>query len=359
MLYSPRAERDLLQALIYMRTRRLILSLLLALVATTALAACGSSKQKEVPAGAVAIVGNVPITVAEFNSLMDQAKAQYLAAKKPFPAVGSKSYQTLKDQAIAYLVHRSAIIQQATRIGVKVTDAQVNANVAQVIKQQFGGSKAKYEAALAKEHLTEQQLKARIRENLIDQAAYAELIKNVSVSSSEIKDYYNSHKSSYEIGESRPVSHILVKTKAQADNIYKQLQGGANFATLAKKYSIDTASKVSGGKLGVMEQKKLVKPFADVLFSDLKTGTYSKPVKTSFGWHIILPTGPIAKAHLRSLKEATPTIRQTLLSTTQSKAVQDWVAKADKFAAANTNYAPNYKPTTTTSSSTVATTTTP
>jgi len=360
LLYSPRAERDLSQALIfiYMRTRRIVISLLLTLVAVVALSACGGTKKKDVPANAIAIVGNEPITIASFDALMSQAEAQYTSAGKVFPAVGSKSYQALKDKAVAYLVQRSAIIQQAEKLGVKVTEAEVNTSLKQVITQQFKGSKAKYQAELKKEKLTEQQVKVRLRENLIDQKAYTKLTENVTISDKEIKDYYKAHKSSYEVGTSRAVSHILVKTKAQAYDIYRQLKAGANFAKLAKKYSTDTGSKSSGGKLGSMEEKKMVKPFAKVLFGNLKTGTFSKPVHTTYGWHIILPTGPITKAHLQPLSEVTTAIRQSLLTTKQSTEVQAWVKKADKYAADNTNYAASYKPTTT-SSSTVSTTTTP
>jgi parvulin-like peptidyl-prolyl isomerase len=343
-----------------MRTRRIIITLFLALAAATALVACGSTKQKDVPAGSIAIVGDEPITIATYDALMAQAEAQYKSAGKSFPAVGSKSYQTLKDKAIAYLVRRSAIIQQATKMGVKVTDAEVNKQITQVITQQFKGSQEKFQAELKKENVTEEQLKTRIRENLIDNAAYSTLTKNVTVSSSEIKDYYKAHKSSYQKDESRSVSHILLKTKAKADSVYQQLmRPGADFAKLAKENSIDTSTKASGGKLGILEKKTLTKSFADVLFGKLKTGAFSKPVKTTYGWHIILATGPIVKPHLQSLSEVSDTIRQTLLTTAQNKATSDWVAKAEKFAADNTNYATNYKPTMTTTSSTVATTTTP
>ena len=328
------------------------------LVAATALVACGSAKQTDVPAGDIAMVGDQPVTVAQFNSLIARAKAEYQAKKTAFPAVGSKSYQAIKDQLVTYLVQRSAILQKATKMGIKVTDAQVNAALKQAIAQQFGGSQKKYQAALASAHLTEQDVKTGIRDKLVNDAAHAALLKSVTVSPSDAKNYYNSHKSSYELGASRSVSHILLKTKAKADSVYQQLKAGANFAKLAKKYSIDTNSKVSGGKLGVMEQKKLVKPFADVLFGKLKTGSFSKPVKTSFGWHIILPTGPIVKAHLQSFSEVEATIQGTLLTAAQNEAVTEWVTKAYKFAADNTTYAASYKPTTTTSSSTVATTTT-
>ena len=342
-----------------MRTRRFIVTILLALVAAAALVACGATKKNAVPAGAIAIVGSDPITRSEFNSLMAQAKAQYQAKITTFPAVGSKSYQTLQDSAVAYLVRRSAIMQQATKMGIKVTSAAVDSNLKQVIKQQFKGSQKKYEAELKKAKVTEQQLKERIRENLVNDKVNAALVAGVTVSTGEIKDYYNSHKSLYQVGESRSVSHILVssKDKALADKIYRQLEAGASFAKLAKKYSTDTGSKASGGKLGALEKRNLVKPFANVLFGKLKTGTYSKPVKTIYGWHIILPTGPILKPHLKPLSEATTTIRQTLLSTKQQAAVTSWVKKAEKYAADNTNYAPGLAPTTT-SSSTVATTTT-
>jgi foldase protein PrsA len=341
-----------------MRTRRFIASFVLALVAVAALVACGSTKKNDVPAGAVAIVGNEPIPRSELNSVMAQAKAYYQANKKTFPAVGSKSYQSLQDSVVTNLVQQSAYAQQGTKMGIKVTSAEIDSSLKQVIKQKFNGSQKKFQARVAQLKLTEAQVKEQTRKNLIGEKVLAELSQGVTVSQSEIKDYYNSHKSLYQVSESRAVSHILLKTKAKAESIYRQLQGGANFAKLAKKYSVDSGSKTNGGKLGSIEKKNLVKPFGNVLFSTLKTGTFSKPVKTSFGWHIILPTGPIVKAHLKPLSEVSTTIRQTLLSPKQSAAVTAWVKKAQKWAADNTNYASGFAPTTTTSSSTVATTTT-
>jgi foldase protein PrsA len=346
-----------------MRTRRFIVSFSLALVAAAALVACGSTKKNDVPAGAVAIVGNEPIPRSELDSLMAQAKVEYEQNKTTypagFPAVGSKSYQSLQDRAVAYLVRRSASMQQATKMGIKVTSAAVDSNLKQMIKQQYKGSQKKYEADLEKAKVTEQQLKERIRENLVNEKVYAALVAHLTVSTGDIKDYYNSHKGSYKVGESRAVSHILLKTKAKADSVYKQLNAGANFAKLAKKDSFDQNTKNVGGKLGSLEKTTmLAKPFANVLFGKLETGTYSKPVKTTFGWHIIYPTGPITKAHLKPLSEVSTTIRQTLLSTKQSAAVTSWVKKAEKYAVDNTNYASGFAPTTTTSSSTVATTTT-
>ena len=83
--------------------------------------------------------------------------------------------------------------------------------------------------------------------------------------------------------------HILVKTKAKADDIYDQLKGGADFAALAKKYSEDTGSKANGGKLTI-SKGQTVAPFDQTAFL-LKTNEISQPVKTEFGYHVIQPIG--------------------------------------------------------------------
>lgn len=81
-------------------------------------------------------------------------------------------------------------------------------------------------------------------------------------------------------------SHILVKTKEEAEDIIAQLDKGGDFAELAKKYSTDPGGK-SGGDLGFFTKKEMVPSFADAAFA-LKVGTYTKtPVKTEFGWHVI------------------------------------------------------------------------
>jgi peptidyl-prolyl cis-trans isomerase SurA len=71
------------------------------------------------------------------------------------------------------------------------------------------------------------------------------------------------------------------------DSIYNRLEKDEQFKALARKYSNDTGSKSKGGKLRKFGTGIMVKPFEDVAFSLEKEGTYSKPFKTRFGWHII------------------------------------------------------------------------
>ena len=111
----------------------------------------------------------------------------------------------------------------------------------------------------------------------------------VKVTDEQIAAYYEKNKAQYSQPESREVRHILVKTKKQADALYAQLQGGADFAALAKKHSEDTGSKANGGKLTI-SKGQTVAPFDQTAFL-LAKNAISKPVKTEFGYHIIQPLG--------------------------------------------------------------------
>ncbi len=81
-------------------------------------------------------------------------------------------------------------------------------------------------------------------------------------------------------------SHILVKTEDEAKAIIKQLEGGADFAKLAKEKSTDT-SAANGGDLGYFADGDMVPEFYAAA-AKLKKGEYTKePVKTQYGWHVI------------------------------------------------------------------------
>ncbi len=82
-------------------------------------------------------------------------------------------------------------------------------------------------------------------------------------------------------------SHILVPTEKQAKDIIAQLDKGADFATLAKKYSTDPTGKDSGGDLGYFKETDMVPEFSKAAFA-LKPGQITQtPVHTRYGWHVI------------------------------------------------------------------------
>ena len=141
-------------------------------------------------------------------------------------------------------------------------------------------------------------------------------------SQQEIKQYFDLHASDYTIPEQARSRHILIKVaagadaktdaaaKAKAEDILKQIKGGANFADLAKKNSDDPGSKNSGGELGFSRRGAMVPEFDNAIFNQ-KIGD-TRIVKSQYGYHIIQVEERQA-ARSQPLSEVLPTIQETLL----------------------------------------------
>jgi peptidyl-prolyl cis-trans isomerase C len=83
-------------------------------------------------------------------------------------------------------------------------------------------------------------------------------------------------------------SHILVKTESEALSLLNQIKSGSDFKEIAKAYS-ECPSKRAGGDLGYFKRGMMVKEFEDAAFN-MNRGQVSEPVKTQFGYHIIMVT---------------------------------------------------------------------
>jgi foldase protein PrsA len=332
-----------------MRNRSLIL-LLAALVALLA-AGCGGGGDS-VPSDAVAKVGDQTITQAQFQQLLSQAKKSYASQKRDFPKPGSAEYEQLKNQAVQYLVQRAEFAQKADDLDVKISDNQINDRLDQIKKQYFGGSDKKYRTQLKQQGLTEQQVRDDIQAQLVSEAIFKKVTEDVKVTDADVKKYYDDHKTQYGVPEQRDIAHILVKKKALADQLYQQIQGGANFAALAKKYSKDPGSAKQGGKLTI-SKGQTVAPFDQTAFL-MRTGQVSHPVKTEFGYHIIKALGPIKAARTTPFSQVKESIRQQLAQTKKNTAMTSWVNGVKKEFSKKTHYQVGYAPP---STSTAATTT--
>ena len=260
------------------------LLLLCALVSLAlGLAACGGGED-DVPTSAVALVDGDEVARTEYDALINQAKKSYQTQKREFPKAGSQEFQTLKNQAVQFLVQREQFEQQAEELDIEVTDKQVADRLEQIKKQYFGGD-PKYEKQL-KRAGPDGRERAQGHPGPADPGEiFEEVTKDTKVTDKQIEDYYRKNKAQYSQPASRDVRHILVKTKAKAEELGGQLDNGADFAALAKQNSTDTGSKANGGKLTI-SKGQTVAPFDATAFA-LKKNAISPPVKTDFGFHII------------------------------------------------------------------------
>ena len=317
------------------------LAILLCALVSFALAGCGGGSDK-VPTDAVAVVDGQEIAKTDYDALIAQAKKSYKNQKRDFPKAGSQEFRTLKNQAVQFLVQREQFEQEAENLDVNVTDKQVDARFNQILKQYFGGDRKKFNSQLKAQGLKEAQVRKDLRSQIISEKIFAQVTKDVKVTDKQIEDSYNKNKAQYSRPESRDVRHILVKSKAKANQLEAQLKAGASFAVLAKKFSEDTGSKADGGKLTI-SKGQTVAPFDKVAF-ELKKNAISKPVKTEFGYHIIQALSDTKPATVTPLKEVKESIRQQLAQTKKNEAMTKWVDELKKNYKDKISYAVGFSP---------------
>jgi len=164
------------------------------------------------------------------------------------------------------------------------------------------------------------------KKTLLTQADVQNFIKANPVTDAEVKVEYDS-KVAGENGVEYKASYILVKTEAEAKKLIAELDKGGDFAKLANKNSLDAKESQNGGDLGWFVAGQMVAPFSEAV-AKLEKGKYTKtPVKTQFGYHIILREDSRAQTPppLESVKEQ-------LMPYLQRKKIQNMVETLRKQA---------------------------
>lgn len=184
------------------------------------------------------------------------------------------------------------------------------------IKSYYGSDESTYDSML-KQYFgvdSEKELREKLSLEYKRNKAVEEYVEK-NIKDSEIKKYYNE-----KVFGQVKASHILVsinvkdgatdeeKQKAEekalnkANKIIEKLNNGEKFTDLAKKYSDDKSNSENGGDLGYFNLDEMVTEFSDAV-KELGKNEYTKePVKTEYGYHIILKTGEKDKAKLKSIK---------------------------------------------------------
>ena len=325
---------------LWIRTAALVAALALGVAA----AGCGGDdgETADVPDGAIAVVGEREIPKAEYDRLVAQAKKTYEAREQEFPAAGTPEFAQLRNAIVRSLVEQTEFEIAAEELEVEVSDADVEERLVELKEQFFEGDDTKYEAELEKQGLTDEQVRADVRTRLLSERIFEEVTKDVEVTDEEIQAYYDENKAQFETPASRDVRHILVKQKARADDLYRQLRQGGDFAALAKRFSQDPASKAEGGKF-TAQQGATVPEFDQTAF-ELETGELSEPVKTQFGWHIIEATAAVEPKATQPLSEVEEQISQQLLEEKKNARINEWIAELRERFAEDVAYAPGFEP---------------
>jgi parvulin-like peptidyl-prolyl isomerase len=284
-----------------------------------------------VPSGDVAKVQDVPDELAavsqeEFDHVMKQQAAQ-AKVKKP-PAPGSKKYEEMKEAALGELLDQIWIKGEAEELGVKVTNKQVEEELAQVKKQSFP-TKGSYEKFLKESGFTEEDVHDRIELQVLSTAIQEQVNSEAPApSSSEVKSYYEAEKASqFTEKESRDVRIIVSEEKAKVDAAKKALEkdhSPAGWKAAAKKYSSDPTSASKGGLQKGVTEEFLQEPLKKAVFGSA-TGELIGPEKYEKNY-ILLEVVKLNPAKAKSLPEVKAQIEETLKGEKQQEYFSEFVS---------------------------------
>jgi peptidyl-prolyl cis-trans isomerase D len=160
--------------------------------------------------------------------------------------------------------------------------------------------------------------------------------QKIVVPPADVQRYYNDNIQQYQTPEQVKASHILLETagkndadvKKRAEDIAKQVKGGADFAELAKKVSEDKGSAANGGDLDYFGRGRMVPEFETAAFS-MQPGQISDPIKSQFGYHIIKVVDKRAGS-TRSLEEVRAQIQQQLAMETADQRISQQARDLEK-----------------------------
>lgn len=242
-----------------------------------------ASAQAAEPAKQVATVNGKPIPQGRFDTILNSQLAQ---GQPDTPAL------------------REAIKERLVRIEVLAQEAE--------------------KKGLAKKPEVAAQI-AMTRQDVIIGAYLQDYVKTHPVTDDMLKAEYDKLRSA--LGEKEyKARHILVDNEDEAKAIITKLKGGAKFEDLAKD-SKDPGSKERGGDLGWSNKASYVKPFSDAMVA-LEKGKFTEtPVKSDFGWHVIL-LEDVREMKAPALDEIKPQLTQRLQQQMIEKHIESLLAKA-------------------------------
>jgi parvulin-like peptidyl-prolyl isomerase len=219
---------------------------------------------------AAARVNGRPIPLSDFDKEAARRQAEMTRQGINFNTPeGQTALTQIRRQVLESLIEQELVEQEAAKLNITVTQAELDAAINQSIADS-GGMDAfnKYLSNVA--GMTVDEFRAGQREGMLWQKVMTQVTRNVPMT-----------------GEQVHARHILLNTKAEADSVLAQLRAGADFAQLAQRYSKDTITSAGGGDLGWFPRGGLFDAALEKASFDLQPGQVSGLVQSDLSGQIV------------------------------------------------------------------------
>jgi len=290
----------------------------------------------ELPDDAAFVVDDRSVSVTELDRRNESLRALY-GVQEPSAEAERADFrrQAAKSMAIGLVLDRAA-----DEASVDVPDEQVDTTLAAFVDAQFGGDRQAYLDALGNVGTSEDDVRDEIRRQLRLRELLDEVDGNVEVGPDELRAAFQERRDELATPERRGVRNVVVATRQDAARVRRQLDAGADVARLARRVSIDAATRDRGGDLGEVARDDLVPAVGKAVF-DAAPGEPYGPVQGPQGWNVgvvteVLPRRPA------TLDRVADELRATLEAEESQRRWSAWLE--GRLRAAEIEYADAYRP---------------
>ena len=276
----------------------------------------GGDDKAKIPAGAVAIVGDKPITnasLAHWESVYSHAAT---SAQQPQPSAAQA-----RKGAFALLAGFAFIENEAARRNVSVTKPQLDAAMNAFFGQYKNTPKSQI---LSQMGASEADLRTQQRIALLANALQSRVARAVPApSASKIQAAYNAEPERWAHPSQRDVRLVIAGSQQDANAAKQALASGQSFTTVNKKYSVNSQLASSGGAVKGLKPGSTDPTLERAVFK-AQAGQLLGPVKTANGW-VVFKVQKVTPLPDQSLQQATKAIKSELTATAQSAAVDSYL----------------------------------
>ena len=308
------------------------------LIATLMLAP--TAARGEVVDRIVALVNDSVITLSELEELTIPLQMRIQTIADPI-----KRTELLREQtsaALEQLIGQELLVQIAAEQGVQVSEEQVEAHLSNILRQQ-GWGEAELQQYLTSQGMTREALKAQSKKLLVQQmVAQRNLASKLSVTEVELRDAYQSSIAKARANVQVEGAHIFLKVpsgsssaaqaavKQRAQELLLRARAGEGFGDLAKEFS-EGAGADRGGDLGVITRGGGLPTELEDAFIGLKQGELAGPVRSPFGYHVVLAK-KVSAQEPPSFEQSRPRLEAQLRQSKYQSALKTWIEEMKESA---------------------------
>jgi foldase protein PrsA len=231
----------------------------------------------------------------------------------------------LRDQAVQLLVSALWIEGEASDRGIAIDESEVEKAFEAQKKQSFAKERD-FERFLERSGQTTQDVMMRVRFDLLWTKISDQVTKGEDrVTDDQISAYYERNRQRFAQPERRDLRVVLASSRADANAALADLAAGRSWSAVARKYSIDEATKARSGELEDVAAGQQERALDKAIFRAPK-GAVRGPVRTRFGYYVFTVTN-VDKASRPTFEQAKPTIAQLLAAETEQKALDGFVER--------------------------------